>query len=227
MTPTPFYASFLLSLPNIINEKKRKVQKREELSGEALFPFYHKQTVPCKPPVMPKFLLPKKYLSKLPHTLIDGYNIGTIKVHYCLDHRDIYVQCHDHGQYPWGHHRVQGAFAYISKRLNINHLSRNCCLSIHILVGLISQKLIKIETIFDKHANFIRNMLSSNFIRENSCTIKAFLRRFKLSEKVCFRRIIYTPPGFTLINSYFGKLHQASIYLIYRNSHFFLGRILK
>ena len=102
--PKPFFASFLPSLPNVIDQRKKVLKEKERLAAQALLQFYPRKVPGFEVEIPFRVFLPAKYISQLPHTLLHGYNIGIIKVHCFLSNKDIHLQCHDHGQYPLGHH---------------------------------------------------------------------------------------------------------------------------
>ena len=157
------------------------------------------------------------------HRLAKGYNIGLINVYCHLTSRKLQLHCYDHGQYPWGRHKSRGLMAHICKVLQVNESARNTCLALHIFIGLLRKKIITPTTIIEKHKTFVKNLLSSNFIREDSRTVLAILKRFKLQTKICIRRIVYIGDKFMLLNDYFGDFKGLKLYLVYRCSHFFLG----
>ena len=114
--------------------------------------------------------------------------------------------------------------ALLCRKLRIQQTASNTCLPKHIIISPIPNKLIDVDSIVKNHSRFTKHLLSSNHLREDAPTVNAMLKRFKLSQKVCIRRIISSSVGgFVLINDFFGTDGKLPISSIRRHNHFFLG----
>ena len=154
----------------------------------------------------------------------DGYNIGRIAVTCNLSNQMISLQCYDHGEYPWGRHKTQGAMAILCKKLKVNDSASNTCLPTHIIISLLTNKLVTINELVTKYKTFTKHLLSSSHMREDGPTINAILKKFNLMKRICIRRIFTPSAGsFVLTNHFFGVYGKPQIFLIHRRNHFFLG----
>ena len=170
---------------------------------------------------------PRTGIVDTPHKISNGYNTGFINVFCNLSSRHIKLFCYDHGQYPWGRHKVKGLLAFICRSLSIGANARNTCLPLHVLIGLLHFNLTSLDDLLTVHKKFIKHLLSSSYMRTDVPTINAILNRFKLKDSVCFRRIIHLQHGssknFILLNEHCGNIKKQQIFLIHSQNHFFLG----
>ena len=112
--------------------------------------------------------------------------------------------------------------AHICNVLQVRKSARNTCLALHIFIGLLYNKIVSLKNLLE-HKIFVKNLLSSNFQREDTKTIRAIIRKYKLQDQVCIRRIICLGGKFPLNNDPFGNIEKKTVYLVHRNSHFFLA----
>merc|ERR1711994_813143 len=125
-----------------------------------------------------------------------------------------------------GRSKSKGAMARISSTLGISPScgARNTCLVTHILIGLIDKKIFTARKLVTNFGNFLKNLLSSAHMRDNTPTIKKLFRKLNIYKKICLRRIAHVPTvGFVLINELYGDINKPSIFLMHKGNHFFLG----
>ena len=222
-------APFLMSLPSFVREKMVRDKLRHSSAVGGLLKLsktksnqisHWKGNLSLKHPLF----YPKEALQNCAHSFSNGFNIGFFKVFCTRSCMSISLTSFDHGQYPWGRHQHRGAMAFLCKSLGIASFARNTCLPTHLLIGLIYFKILSLEEILSYHRPFVKNMLSSQHMREDIPTIMSFLKRFQLKNKVCFRSVVFIPDqGFVLLSRYFGNISKQNIFLIHRHQHFFLG----
>ena len=210
-------SSRLKCLPPIVKSK----QVLSDISSHPSVnsPIHHPKTYP-------KLYFPHASLRACRYRISRGYHIGKVTVTCEINNKEINLQCYDHGQYPWGRSRSKGAMAKICKVLEIYSSSgaANTCLATHIIIGLIATKLFTPDNLVTKFGNFLKNLLSSDYMRDDGPTIKTIFRKMNLYKKICLRRVPYIPTkGFVLINDMFGDINKPSIFLMHKNNHFFLG----
>ena len=192
---------------------KKKLQKNNKVPG-------------FKIPVLPRIFFPKSGWSTKRVHLSGGYYTGIITVRCATTKQTHSLKCYDHGQYPWGRHKSQGALSILYRQLKISTSACNVCLPLHILVALLEADLISVTNIILHHAEFVKNLLSSRHPREDVPTIMAMLRRFNLKEQVCIRRVVFLPKkgDYILITGIIGNANGQNIFLIHRCNHFFFSK---
>ena len=218
-----------MSLSEFVQEKVKKEKIRHSVAVQGLLKLSKTRVTQSKqsfrvPPQSYLVFYPKNALSNSPHSFKNGYNTGSFKVFCTRSHRQISLTSFDHGQYPWGRNQSKGAMSFLCKSLGIISSAQNTCLPTHILIGLIHFQIISVEEILAHHSLFIKNMLSSQHMLEDTPAIMAFMKKLHITDKVCFRSIVYIPEqGFVLLSRYFGNFSKKHIFLVHRNHHFFLG----
>ena len=184
-----------MSLRSIIKKRRLNEKHRLQIAAEGLLKLSKTKNSPTRYPEKSfnTFFFPKKDFVADTYSFNNSFNTGTINVFCSLQSVGHSLICFDHGQYPWGRHREIGIMATICRNLQISNRARNTCLPLHIIVGLLLHEIISLRDILHLHPKFIRNMLSSRHTRESTSTINAFIRKFNLSKKVCFRTIVGCP----------------------------------
>merc|ERR1712115_340142 len=87
----------------------------------------------------------------------------------------------------------------------------------------LEQKIVSIDDVIHKYGYFFKRIFSSNFMRDGVPTIKSFIRKMKLEDKVCIRLVNAIEVGkFTVLDRYFGNLSQNKIFITHSEFHFFL-----
>ena len=219
----------LLSLPTLIKERQTRNENNLSVAVSGLLKlsvpdqqkakFSRKRNLSELYPIY----FPKSHLATTPHAFCKNFNTGIIQIICPVHSKKISLRSYDHGQYPWGRSKSRGAMAFICRKLGISSNSCNTCLPLHIIIGLLFFKVISLREIVTKFSKFVKNMLSSQHMRELGPTINAFLTKFKIKEKVCFRTIVYISDKFIPLKNYFGSFDKQHIYLIHRHNDFFLG----
>ena len=173
-----------------------------------------------------KIYFPAATLRAKRYRISKGYHVGPVLVSCSHHNKKIRLQCFDHGQFPWGRSRSKGAMARICKSLGISPSSgiRNTYLATHIFIGLLFKKIFTAEDLVSIFGKFMISLMSSNYKRDDTPTIKAIFRKLKLDGKICLRQVIHIPTeGFVLMSDFYGDLNKPTIYLMHKADHFFLG----
>ena len=146
----------------------------------------HKKTIPPKQLIQyPKIYFPNATLRAKRYRISKGYHIGPVTVTCAIQNKEIHLQCYDHGQYPWGRSKSKGAMARICSTLGISPScgARNTCLVTHILIGLIDKKIFTARKLVINFGNFLKNLLSSAHMRDDTPTIKNSFQKIKSLQK--------------------------------------------
>ena len=137
------------------------------------------------------------------------------------------MSAHDYGQYPWGRNLQEGPLASLSKLLGIDETSgsSNCCLFVHLLVGILDANLFSVRDLFNSHEDFLRKYLTSNVMRADVEVVPDFLDTLELHEKICVRFIFLHDDGlFYFCSQSFGNPNATIILLVHAKNHFFLAK---
>ena len=174
-------APFMMSLSVFVQEKVQKDKIRHSLAIEGLLKLSKATTSKIKqsalvPHSNRRIFYPKNTLSDSPHSFKNGYNTGSFQVFCTTSRGHISLTSFEKGQYPWGRNQFTGAMAFLCSHLGITSAAQNTCLPTHIIIGLIYFKIITIEEIIAKHSLFVKNMLSSQHMREDIPTTNALLK---------------------------------------------------
>ena len=214
-----------MSLKSLVKSRRDREDQRLQDAAQGLLKLsthskvnYNSTTIF---PVYPYF--PDLKSCSASYSFKNGFHTGEITVHCNLSSKKYHLSCIDYGQYPWGRNRQKGTMAWVCKQLNINTTARNTCLPLHILIGLLHKRILCPQDLTQTHKTFVKNMLSSKYPRTYSRTIKAFLKQFKISNKVCFRSIVFVQKNFILLNEFDGSSISQPIFICHHTNHFFLG----
>ena len=126
------------------------------------------------------------------------------------------------GKLPWGRDPSKGALAAICISLGINTKSGvfNCCLFVHLLVGILECGLTTVDELLTFHPQLLENYLSSIFIRDDSKVVNDVLDSLDLREKNCVRFVTYAFDGFLLSHETFGNHSFSTIFIAHKRNHF-------
>ncbi len=91
----------------------------------------------------------------------------------------------DHGQYPSGHSKKISIMATFAKALKVNQNVANICLTLHIVIALLQNRIISQTELIGKHSIFLHKYLSSNCTRDAEVTVPHILNSLGLVQKVC------------------------------------------
>merc|ERR1712018_523862 len=98
--------------PAFIKSKQNRTDETRRLAAEGLVKLSQRK---LRPPEIiapdsttisslettPKIYFPSNDRQNVPHAVINGYNVGYIKVSCHLSSTTVTLDCYDHGQFPW------------------------------------------------------------------------------------------------------------------------------
>ena len=156
----------------------------------------------------------------------DRYYEGTFKALCPITSDTIQFKAFDHGAYPWGRDPSKGALATICFSLGITTKSGvfNCCLFVHLLVGILELKLVSVDELLSDYSQILEKYLSSIITREDSKVVNDVLVSFGLLDKICVRFVAYAFDGFLLSLQQFGNRSCPTIFIAHKDNHFFLAK---
>jgi len=132
----------------------------------------------------------------------------------------------DNGQYPWGRNRDSGSLASSCNLLAIDFSKNysNCCLFIHLLIGILGLNLISTQDLFKKHEPLLRQYLESRIMRSDVEVVPHVLDTLNLQKKLFVRFIFLHSDGlFYMCSEQFGDSKSQGIYIAHSRNHFFLA----
>ena len=111
----------------------------------------------------------------------------------------------------------------ITKLLNVKEDACNTCLTLHILIGLLQNKIISASKVVE-HGDFLYTFLSSKCVRDGDVTVPRLLSQMELVSEVNIVIIQKTVGDTFLIHEKdYGTGDQIKLYIVHSGNHFFLA----
>ena len=156
----------------------------------------------------------------------DRYYEGISKALCPIKSDTIQFRAFDHGAYPWGRDSSKGALVTICFSLGITTKSGvfNCCLFVHLLVGLLEHELVTVDELLSDHSQILEKYLSSIITREDSKVVDDVLVSLGLQDKISVRFVAFAFDGFLLSLQVFGNQSCPTLFIAHKSGHFFLAK---